>query len=97
MYKNCEHAEYQPGIRLCRYLMSNTSTEFADHNFRRALACMGGQKETSAKYVAVERLDTLMWGYEVPGVRPGISVGVEFVSKGGHDPFLRILAEADGP
>ncbi len=97
MYKNCEHAEYLPGIKLCQYLMSNSSTEFADRNFRRALACINGQREAPPRYVLVERLDTLMWGYEIPGIRTDISVGVEFVSKDGNSPFLKILAEADEP
>ena len=38
--KQCKHADYDPGKRLCAYLMENTSTEFPDNNVRRALVCL---------------------------------------------------------
>ncbi len=97
MFKDCEHAGYGPGAKLCEHLMPNTSTEFAEINFRRVLACLNGQTRTPPKYVSVERIDTLMWGHEVPGVRPDVSVGVEFVSHTADAPVLKIMAKADAP
>jgi hypothetical protein len=38
--KSCEHGEYEPGRRLCAYLLQNSSTEFAGHNAKRILNCL---------------------------------------------------------
>lgn len=38
--KHCEHNDYEPGKKLCAYLMEHTSTEFAGHNTQRVLACL---------------------------------------------------------
>ena len=38
--KHCEHNDYEPGEKLCAYLMENTSTEFAGYNTKRVLACL---------------------------------------------------------
>ncbi|MBZ4187233.1 hypothetical protein K7B09_12965 [Thermomonas sp. RSS23] len=96
-YKNCDHGEYEPGKRLCQYLMANTSTEFPQHNFRRVLACLNGQKSGPPKYVSIERIETLMWGVEVPGVRPEVTVGVAFADGAGKTPVLKVIARADQP
>jgi hypothetical protein len=97
MYKNCEHGGYEPGAALCRYLMANTSTEFPEHNFRRALACLNGQRKAPPKHVAVERMDALLWAHEAPGVREGTAVGVEVRFGDQADPTLKIIAEAGQP
>jgi hypothetical protein len=39
--KACQHDSYEPGKKLCAYLLDNTSTEFAAFNYRRALSCIG--------------------------------------------------------
>ncbi len=38
--KWCEHNDYEPGKKLCTYLMKNSSTEFAGSNAKRVLACL---------------------------------------------------------
>lgn len=38
--KTCEHNDYEPGKRLCTYLMEHSSTEFAGHNAKRILNCL---------------------------------------------------------
>jgi len=38
--KFCEHNDYEPGKKLCAYLMENSSTEFAGYNTKRVLACL---------------------------------------------------------
>lgn len=38
--KSCEHNDYEPGKKLCAYLMENSSTEFAGYNAKRVLACL---------------------------------------------------------
>ena len=38
--KFCEHNDYEPGKKLCAYLMENSSTEFAGYNTKRFLACL---------------------------------------------------------
>jgi hypothetical protein len=36
----CTHSGYEPGVRLCEYLVPNTSWEFGDYNAKRAIACL---------------------------------------------------------
>lgn len=38
--KSCEHNDYEPGKKLCAYLMEHSSTEFAGHNAKRILNCL---------------------------------------------------------
>ena len=40
--KYCEHGDYAPGKSFCQWLIQNTSTEFAEVNFRRAFTCLRG-------------------------------------------------------
>ncbi|MET3928601.1 hypothetical protein ABIE51_000488 [Lysobacter sp. OAE881] len=38
--RSCEHDDYEPGKKLCAYLMENSSTEFPGYNTQRVLACL---------------------------------------------------------
>jgi hypothetical protein len=38
--KTCEHNDYEPGKKLCTYLMEHSSTEFAGYNAKRILNCL---------------------------------------------------------
>lgn len=38
--KTCEHDDYEPGKKLCSYLMEHSSTEFAGYNAKRILNCL---------------------------------------------------------
>lgn len=41
--KTCEHKDYEPGKRLCSYLIQDSSTEFAGYNAKRILNCVTPQ------------------------------------------------------
>jgi hypothetical protein len=41
--KRCERGDYEPGKVLCAYLLYNTSAEFPEHNFERAIRCLGDE------------------------------------------------------
>ena len=44
-YKECEHSDTdKAGESFCRWLMSNTSTEFMEANINRAMSCLQGQR-----------------------------------------------------
>jgi hypothetical protein len=38
--KSCEHNDYEPGKKLCAYMIQNSSTEFAGYNAKRILDCL---------------------------------------------------------
>ncbi|MEO8802902.1 MAG: hypothetical protein ABI375_06045 [Rudaea sp.] len=40
MTHDCQHSGYEPGKKLCIYLLPNSSWEFGAHNAGRALACL---------------------------------------------------------
>ena len=97
MYKHCDDGGYAPGKVLCEYLLANTSTEFPQRNYRRALACLDGHRPMPPRYVSIERIDTVVWGHEVPGVRPDVLLGVEFSARDNETPVLKIKVEAGQP
>lgn len=78
--KHCEHGGAAPGKALCAYLMENSSTEFAEHNVRRALQCLGAGSYAGpgGSHVQVERLDVRVSAYEAPGVEADVVLTVDF-------------------
>ena len=90
----CSHSDYGPGRKLCRYLMENTSIEFAPHNFRRALACLSKNGRDIGAGVDIVRLDGEFSSYSARGVNDDVKVGIEFTDgKGDETPVLRITAK----
>lgn len=75
---DCNAGGYEPGARLCRYLMENSATEFSDNNFRAAFACLSGIPEQTKNYVSYERLEVRVSAYGALGVREGVNVSLEF-------------------
>jgi hypothetical protein len=74
--KRCERGDYEPGKVLCAYLLYNTSAEFPEHNFDRAIRCLGDEKRqiTSSPvktYVARRAL------YVKPGILLRVSYPVD--------------------
>ena len=91
--KRCEHGGFAPGMRLCQYLMQNTSTEFAVYNFRRALSCLDAESYAPSAPVSVERLEAKISSYEAKGVKFGVEVSVEFSNgTASAPPSLKISA-----
>jgi hypothetical protein len=100
--KGCQHDQDDgPGKRLCDYLAGqHTSTEFAEINFRHALACLGPEAQIYAgpPQSRVEYLNGKISSYSARGVHPGVLVSLEF-STGSSDqaPSLKISAERFKP
>jgi hypothetical protein len=100
--KSCQHdQDDSPGTRLCEYLTGeHTSTEFAEVNFRHALACLGPEAQIYAgpPQSRVEYLNGKISSYSARGVHPGVLVSLEF-STGSSDqaPSLKISAERFRP
>ncbi len=76
--RDCNHGGYEPGARLCRYLMEHSATEFADNNFHTAFACLSGITKQTRNYVTYERLDVRVSAYGAAGVRDNVKVSLEF-------------------
>ena len=74
----CNHGGYEPGVRLCRYLMEHSSTEFSQFNFLAAFACLSGIPEQTKNYVTYERLDARVSAYGAVGVRDNVELSLEF-------------------
>jgi hypothetical protein len=47
--KSCEHNDYEPGKRLCSYLIQNSSTEFAGYDAKRILNCLAPKPGIAAE------------------------------------------------
>lgn len=58
--------------------MEHSSTEFADNNFRAALACLSGVPEQTKNYVTYERLDARVSAYGAVSVRDNVELSLEF-------------------
>lgn len=94
--KRCEAAGYEPGKRLCAYLLPNTRTEFAMDNYFAARRCLGlkGPSRPPAEGDEEDEPGIREWSVAVPGVRPGIRLDVEFYSRTVAEPAtLKIHAQ----
>jgi hypothetical protein len=94
--KSCDHAGYAPGATLCRYLIGNTSTEFALLNFNRVLACITPQS-ASLPVNRIRRLDIALSVFDAPGVKPDVEVGLAFSSTTTAQPVLTLSATGVAP
>jgi hypothetical protein len=75
---DCKDGGYEPGKRLCRYLLEHSATEFATNNFRDAFACLSGIPFQTKNYVTYERLDVRVSAYDAVGVRSDVELSLEF-------------------
>lgn len=75
---DCDAGGYEPGARLCRYLVENSETEFSSNNFRAAFACLSGIPMQTRNFVTYERLDVRASAYGAIGVRDGVKLSLEF-------------------
>lgn len=91
--KRCEHESFEPGKRLCDYLMNNTSMEFAALNINRALRCIGAPEIPNPIQAELQHAAVKFESDKVRGVSKGVVVGVEY-TYGYQDkpPLLKISA-----
>ena len=95
--KDCAHGGYAPGVEFCKYLMSNTSTEFATVNYGRVTACVwpgtkGGPYDTDTEHINIKASSS-----EALGVNEDVEITVEFsMGSGNAAPTLKISAERNG-
>jgi hypothetical protein len=76
--RDCSSGGYEPGARLCRYLVQHSFTEFSHENFRSSLACLSNVPLQTKNYVTYERLDARVSAYGAAGVRENVEVWLEF-------------------
>ncbi len=76
--KQCGSDGYEPGRRLCAYLLENSSSEFADLNFRRSLACLNRTPWRTTKAVMYERLDAEVLAFGGAGIRDDVEMRLSF-------------------
>jgi hypothetical protein len=94
--KTCKHGDDAASKELCAYLMENTSTEFPDGNFKRALACLNtGYSFSTRSPGAVDRLSNrVFWSDHAKFTTPRIVVGIEYLTHVKNSPdILRIWAK----
>jgi hypothetical protein len=98
--KACQHGDDAPSRQLCAYLMENTSTEFPDGNFKRALDCLNTPYNFSLRSrSSAERLSNrVIWSDHADWVRARVVVGVEYLTDVKDSPaILRISAKRRNP
>lgn len=90
--KGCTHGGDAAGMRLCRWLLSNASTERPEANVQRVLSCLdnaaayAGQPELRADYLAGRLL-----AQDAPGVREAVSIAVEYeIGNAGKPSLLKL-------
>jgi len=75
---SCNHGGYEPGARLCRYLMENSAIEFSHNNFLAAFSCLSGIPQQTKNYVTYERLDARVSVYGAVGVHDNVELSLDF-------------------
>jgi hypothetical protein len=71
MTHDCQDFGFEPGNKLCAYLVQNTSWEFGQYNARRAAECL----DTPQRERFVRQLAEYRWPAEVTGQLLGASDG----------------------
>ena len=94
-HKTCAHFGYEPGARLCEYLLGHTSTEFPDANVNSVLVCLGAGKPAKMVY-DLEYGKTVLWSHVARGVRSNVLVGIDYSTATDSTPdTLKISARQD--
>lgn len=75
--KRCIHAEMAAADDVCEYLMSNTSTEFAELNFRRFLKCLAPKTQIGNNIQFSHAVVSLSFGSEERGAYLELSLGYD--------------------
>ncbi len=83
----CLHHDYAPGKRFCDYLIRNTSTEFADINFRQTPACLSGSPLRTKNIVRYRRLEAEAYASGGLGIPDDIRVELSLAHNPDHDSF----------
>jgi hypothetical protein len=91
--KSCKHDNVHASRDLCQYLLENTSTEFAELNYRRALRCLGAHIPESLAVNA--RLPRSRTSRKIFGVRISRKLTVSF-TQGSADSLSLLEISAEG-
>lgn len=93
--KSCQHEGYEPGKDFCRWLVHNTSTEFAYGNIRRALSCLDpGANYAGGGHAVPSYLTGKIESYRVKGADEDVRIEVEYADRiEGQPSKLKITAE----
>lgn len=93
--KRCDHGETEAGKVLCRYLMENTSTEFAQQNLRRALGCLQPRFDLAEDDAfSIQLREVRAEALSMLGVRKDVTVALTYSNGGGREPpKLTIVAK----
>jgi hypothetical protein len=90
--KTCTHENIQAGRNLCSYLLENTSTEFAELNYKRALRCIGTYVSTDP--ASRQQLPGQVKSRKVLGARVNGELTIAFSPGQGQQlPVLEISAK----
>ena len=89
--KTCEHHDYDPGEKLCAYLIQDSSTEFAGYNAKRILNCLTPRQGIAAA------LDIHSGSFSITFGSPsrGALVDLELAPDEGRGE-MKLILRADG-
>lgn len=76
--KDCHHGGYEPGSRLCAYLLDHSATEFAHNNFRHAFACLSRTPAHAKNDISYERFDVRVSAVGAIGIDSDVDVSLDF-------------------
>ena len=83
--QDCEHDDYEPGKKLCGYLLEDTSLWFPITNYQRALRCLGFRASGRSSTVD-HKLPLSAAPRHASGVRRGVLVKVELLPATDTEP-----------
>lgn len=90
--KSCDGGGHEAGGKFCRYLLENTSTEFADINFSIALSCLGKRLYMPAHYYDLSWQSADVSTDLMPGVNEDVTVSLHFNNCGKCGPPSLVIA-----
>lgn len=96
--KRCDSDGYEPGSRLCTYLLDNSSAEFPGINFGKTLTCLGKGVHEPERYGDYDWEVARIHTQAMPGLEEGVEISIDFADGSTASPaLLQIAAKAEEP
>jgi len=95
MKKSCNHNAYEPGKKLCSWMLNNYSGEYMEDNVARVMSCLGSPNYLKAKNSMLSNASGSLVVLDIDGVKESISIELEYSVRQTIESSITITAQRD--
>jgi len=95
MKKSCDHNSYEPGKKLCSWMLGNYSGEFMEDNVARVMTCLGSPNYLKAKNSMLSNASGSLVILGIEGIKETVSIELEYSVRQTTESSITIIAESD--